>query len=704
VLDALAAERRCGHPHNLVVAATGTGKTWIAAFDYQRLAAEAPGLPLLFVAHRQEILKASLQVFRDVLGQPHFGELLVAGQRPTLGAHVFASIQSLSQIELMALPPERFGMVIVDEFHHAAAQSYTRLLDHLRPRWLLGLTATPERMDGRSVLGWFDQRFAAELRLWDALSAGLLVPFHYFAVADGTDGRAAWRRGQLNLELFEAGLLGAGDAQARRVIDALHRMVDVHQMRALGFCVGRGHAMQMARAFQEAGIPAIAVDGETERGLREAAISRLRSGELRAIFTVDLYNEGVDIPEVDTLLMMRPTESATLFLQQLGRGLRRTPQKAVLTVLDFIGHMHQDFRFEARYEALVGPGRRQIAEQVERGFARLPPGCAIRLEPLARDIVLDHLRASVGRGAWRRLVDELRACPPDAPLSALLARGVPLEEVYGRGWTALRRAAGRWTDPEAPGEEAALKRLGRLLHVDDEERLATWRRWLQAPGPPDADSLPPDERRLLWMWFAALGLGGQPLADLPALLGELWALPAARTELDELLAALAEGAQRGRGRVDPEVPVQVHARYTRDEVVGAWGVVSNGKLRPLREGVLWVEASQTDLLFITLEKGESDYHPRVRYADYPIDSRHFHWETQNQAGPHTAAGKRYIEGQSRVVLFVRARKTEGSRAAPYTCLGAARCVEHRGARPMQIVWALEEPMPDGLLAAGRLTG
>ncbi len=262
-LEALEAERSRGYYRNLVVAATGTGKTWIAAFDFKQLREQGKGRSLLFVAHRDEILLQSQQVFQLVLREPGFGERLVGGERPRAGRHVFASVQSLAN-RIDEIEPDDFNVVIVDEFHHAAAASYERLLSHLKPKVLLGLTATPERADGQSVLRWFDDRIASESRLWDALDQGLLCPFHYFGVNDGTD---------LSTVRFERGRYVPGEldnvftgdhVRALRIRQAVEEFVtDPHQMRALGFCAGIGHAHFMARQFSSFGYPAMALDAST---------------------------------------------------------------------------------------------------------------------------------------------------------------------------------------------------------------------------------------------------------------------------------------------------------------------------------------------------------------------------------------------------------------------------------------------------------
>lgn len=260
ILDAVQAERELHDRHrNLVVAATGTGKTVIAALDYQRLSDPATNSypSLLFVAHRKEILEQSRRTYCEVLGDPNFGELYVDGARPERWKHVFASVQSLNSYGVESLPPDAFDIVVVDEFHHAAAVTYRGLLEHIQPKELLALTATPERTDGFDVRAYFGGRTAAELRLWEALQAGILSPFHYFMVSDGTDlSSVAWTRGRYDETALERVYTG-NDARSRVILKELgHKVSDVQAMKALGFCVGVAHADYMAQTFNQAGIAA----------------------------------------------------------------------------------------------------------------------------------------------------------------------------------------------------------------------------------------------------------------------------------------------------------------------------------------------------------------------------------------------------------------------------------------------------------------
>ncbi|MBZ4417366.1 DUF3427 domain-containing protein [Myxococcus sp. RHSTA-1-4] len=714
MLEALEAERLHGHWKNLVVAATGTGKTWVAAFDYRRLRA-AGHERLLFVAHRDEILQQSQQVFQLVLRDAAFGERLVGGERPSHGGrHVFASIQSL-QRQPDAFAPDAYDVVVVDEFHHAEAPTYRRLLERLRPRVLLGLTATPDRGDGQSVLGWFDGRIACDVRLWQALEQGLLCPFHYFGVHDGTDlSSVTFKRGTYAKGELE-GVYTGNDMRARRILQAVEEYVQVPQtMRALGFCAGVAHAEMMARHFNTAGLKSVALHAGSPDTERREAVARLRRGEVQALFTVDLFNEGVDIPEVDTVLLLRPTESATIFLQQLGRGLRWSPGKSVLTVLDFIGQAHKSYRFDVRFRAIVGGTRRQLEHELEHDFPRLPPGCAIRLDRIAQQHVLQNVRSAVLQ-ARRMLVEELRGLPPDTRLQGFLrASGHELEEVYGRpsetsSFTALRRAAGFERRPAEPQEATLAKALARLLHVGDEERLTTWRTWLSGAEPPAPVVPGSREERLRWMLFAALGFRKRSVAEWPQVMSEVWACAPLREELLDLLDVLADRSRRVHVPLDPEgaVPLSSHATYGLYEVIAGYGVLgARGMLRELREGVLWVETHRTDLLFVTLDKSDADFKPTTRYADYAVSPTLFHWESQNSTSASSPTGLRYVEHSrrgTRVVLFVRERKKDDrGESMPYLCLGPARYVRHESERPMRIHWELEHAMPADFFQAAKV--
>jgi superfamily II DNA or RNA helicase/HKD family nuclease len=484
LLDHVVLARHQGHHRNLLVAATGTGKTVIAAVDYARLRMQLARSRLLFVAHREEIIDQSRATFRYALRDATFGEKWVGGHRPARFEHVFASIQSLSSADAVRhIDPTHFDVLIVDEFHHAAAPSYDVLLNHLKPVELLGLTATPERADGLDVLRHFDGRIAAELRLWDAIDQEYLSPFAYFGVHDGLDlRRVPWRRGH-GYDIAELeNVFTADHAWARLVVEEIRRKIaDTSSMRALGYCVSVGHAHFMAERFTELGLPAVALSAASSRDERGAALRDLAEGALRAVFTVDLFNEGIDIPSVDTLLLLRPTDSPTLFLQQLGRGLRKSEGKSACTVLDFVGTHRTEFRFDRRLRALLGGSRADVERQIRNDFPFLPAGCSLQLDEVAKDIVLGSIRAAIP-STWRERCDELRALGDVGLSDYIESSGLDLEDIYtsGHSWSEMRREVGMTVAKEGPAENAMLRAVGRLVHIDDDERLEAYPRLLRS--------------------------------------------------------------------------------------------------------------------------------------------------------------------------------------------------------------------------------
>ncbi len=617
---------------NLVVAATGTGKTVVAALDYRRLCTPAGRPKLLFVAHRREILEQSLRTYREVLGDGDFGELYVGGARPERWQHVFASVQSLTSYGVTNIPTDAFEFVVIDEFHHAEARTYRRILDHLRPIELLGLTATPERADGLDVRIFFDGRTAAELRLWDALGADLLCPFHYFVVSDGTDLRSiAWSRGRYDEAELDNVFTG-NDARARIVLNELRDKVsNVGSMRALGFCVSVAHAEYMASVFNQAGIPALAVSGSTRQVDREQALTDLRARRVNVLFAAELFNEGLDVPVVDTVLFLRPTESATVFLQQLGRGLRRTPDKAVLTVLDFVGYHRREFRFDQKLRALTGATRRGLEHQVQDGFPFLPAGCSIAMDREAESVVLDNIKSQIAY-RWRDMVAELRSYG-DLDLQAFLHEsGVELSDVLRRGtrsWTQLRRDAGLETPTGSHREERLLKRVRAFAHVDDPTRYEHYLQLLRS-GPSAIIDVSPPERRLERMLRFSLWPDGGGLGSAEAAWAELEAEGATRSEIAAVVDISFDKAEHvsfGLGDPLADVPLRVHARCQREEILGALDFPRNPN--SFREGVWYSREHNVDAFFITLKKSEADYSPTTMYRDYPISPTLFHWESQS---------------------------------------------------------------------------
>lgn len=711
LLEQIELARLQGRHRNLLVSATGTGKTVMAALDYQRLRARLPRARLLFVAHRREILDQSLATFRHALRNAAFGEPWVAGARPARFEHVFASIQSLAASGLEHLAPDHFDVVIVDEFHHAAARTYDALLRHLKPRELLGLTATPERGDDESILVWFGGRIAAELRLWDAIDQHRLCPFAYYGISDGADYQGVrWVRGR-GYDPAQLGALVTGDhVLARRIIQKVAEIVpDAQGMRALGFCVSVGHARFMADQFNAAGLASVAVDAGTSDEQRRAALGDLAAGRVRAVFSVDLFNEGVDVPSVDTLLMLRPTDSPTVFLQQLGRGLRRESGKALCTVLDFVGQHRKEFRFHRRYGALLGGGRKQLMKQIEAGFPFLPSGCHMELDPVAARVVLDNIRNSLP-STWREKAHELRRVADGDAITLkrfLDESGLALEDIYSGDhcWSDLLAAGGLPQLAAGPAEPAMRRALGRLTHIDDPVRIAHYRELADRNNPPDLAAANLRERRLAHMLATVLTQSvagaGESLA---AAMGLIWQHPQVLLELGQLMEVLSDQIEHVPIALatHPDVPMCIHARYTRREILAAFGDGSTLAIPEWREGTRWLPGSDVDLLAITIDKSSGHFSPTTRYRDYAISADLLHWESQSTTRAGSETGRRYQQHASRgSTILPFARMATGD---AFWLLGPACYRSHEGERPMAIVWRLEVPLPGDLSSAFAAAG
>lgn len=708
LLEEIEVARERGQHRNLLVAATGTGKTVIAAVDYANLRERLPRSRLLFVAHREELLDQSMATYGQALRNRDFGELWVGGRRPTRWEHVFASIQSVASAGLANLDPTHFDIVVVDEFHHAAADSYRALLDYVRPRELLGLTATPERADGLPILHWFDGRISAELRLWDAIDQHHLVPFVYFGVHDGADlTQVPWTRtGGYDVNGL-TNVYTANDVWAHLVLKHLaERVDDLTTMRALGFCASIEHARFMARVFSERGVRAAAVWGDSPEATRAKALGQLRDREIQVLFSVDLFNEGIDIPSVDTLLLLRPTESPTLFLQQLGRGLRRHPNKHSCLVLDFVGLHRREFRFDRRLQGLLGGSRKHVERQVETGFPFLPAGCHMELEPKAREIVLESIRRAVPSNRAARVAElERLIAEGRGSLSAYLEdAGLELEDVYTdrESWSDLRAAAGAQLLDSGPHEVALRRACGRLLHVDDLDRLDAYRTLLRAESPAPISDPALRAARFARMLVASMYPGTlNARATLEDGLVLLWRHPQVRAELIELFDVLASRIDHRHFELAayPAVPLRVHARYSRLEILAAFCREDRATVAGRwQTGVRWLPEERVDLLAFTLDKTSGHFSPSTRYKDVAISETLIQWESQSVTRANGDTGRRYQKHEeqgSSIMLFARERQDDRA----FWFLGPATYVSHEREQPMAITWHLKHALPGDLFAS-----
>lgn len=727
ILDKLQAERKIyNHNKNLVVAATGTGKTLISAFDYKRFREENPeSCRLLFIAHRQEILEQSLDSFRNVLNDSNFGELWVGNYEAKKKEDLFISIQTANSQKIVSkFSKNYFDFIIIDEVHHAAAESYREIFTYFEPKILLGLTATPERMDGLSILDYFGNRIAASIRLPEAIDRNLLCSFSYYGISDDVSlkdikwSKRGYDEKELNVIYIE------GESAIKRVehiISSLHKYLnDVNEVHGIGFCVSIDHARFMSRMFNENNIPSIALSSDSKDNDRTSAKIGLEDGSIKFIFVVDLYNEGVDIPCIDTVMFLRPTKSLTVFLQQLGRGLRLYEGKTELTVLDFVGQANKHYNFEEKFNALLGEHKCSVRDSIKKGFPWVPAGCYIGLEEKAKEWVLENIEESYSRR--QSVIEKLKSFNEDTGKELSLSNffeysGIEFSKLYrGKDWNFFRLCKEadlynlNWNyDDYEKSINNSLKKFtwfNSAKLIDYIVGLLSKNKYM-----PEISSLSEESQKLLDMFYVTLfnkfiEFDEQDYNEKGILKSNIDSIARVKENLSELFKReylkqeIVELLNYRRTKIDlfsPEIdlgyesPLQLYCSYSRDQILASF---KSHKL--LKEGVVYLKQYKTDILLVTLSKTEKDYSEKTMYNDYSISDSLFHWQSQNQTSQDSETGKRYINQKSssnNILLFVREFKEDSLGTQPYTFLGKAEHEWHSGNKPMSVIWKLEKPIP-----------
>ena len=718
ILDHLAAERELfGRYKNLVVGATGVGKTIIAAFDYKRFKKDNESARLLFVAHRKEILEQSIEKFREVLNDFNFGELYVDGRRPNDIQHLFISVQSLNSsglLEKNRTTYDYYDYIVVDEFHHAAAKSYQKLLEYYKPKILLGLTATPDRMDGKDILKYFDGHIASQMLLGEAINRNLLSPFQYFGITDEVDyQKINWINGRYDVNQLE-NVYTSDDIRCNLILSKVREYVtDIDAVKGLGFCISVKHANYMADYFNRHGIPSLALSAKSVDAIRDDAKRQLVKGEIKFIFVVDLYNEGVDIPEVNTVLFLRPTESATVFLQQLGRGLRLSEGKECLTVLDFVGRSNKKYKFDLKYEAIVGKGRKSLRKQVEDGFSNLPRGCYIEFERVAKEYILENLKQT--NNDKKTLTANIRTFEEDTGKMLTLANfldeyNLNLYEFYKyNGERSLYRLK-KWAnliDTEYDVSDDVYKKFNGLFHINSLKLLDFWIDYIEEKRnvTTDTDRL---MRNMLYYTFFKKHPERMGFSNIDDGIKSVLEEEFVREEMLEVL-------RYNRSRVDfisvkneydYSCPLELHCSYNTNQIMAAFGYFNETASPEFREGVKYFEDRKTDIFLINLNKSEKDFSPSTMYDDYAVTPTLFHWQSQSGDKQGSPKIQRYIKQQETgnlVSLFVREYKKNGAYTSPYVFLGNADYVRHEGEMPVSFDWRLHSPIPSGMFPSANKT-
>lgn len=705
VLEKLRVERENrGNFRNLVVAATGTGKTVMSAFDFKRYLQSQHGrkIKFLFVAHREEILKQSLKCFRGILRDNNFGELMVGGILPKSIDNLFVSIQTFNSKKLYEkLAPDFYDYIIVDEFHHAAAEGYQKLLSHFKPKILLGLTATPERMDGKDILKYFDGKISAEIRLPEAIDRNLLVPFTYFGVSDETDlSSVKWTRGGYDIQEL-SNVLSFNKARAITILKSLNKYLnDIDTIKGLGFCVSQQHAQFMAKVFNDAGIPSIELDSNSSKELRENVKDKLVKGEIKFIFVVDLYNEGVDIPEVNTVLFLRPTDSLTVFLQQLGRGLRLCEGKDSLTVLDYVGQANKKYRYADKYQALLGVNAMSVSTEIKNGFPNLPKGCFITLEKKAQEYVLNNIKQSFNNKA--NFIEKFRNFESD---SGLVLNYKNFFEYYNINPAKLYNIGLSFTSLQNSNvidDEKFLTFLARCTQINSSAWIKRLLDLLQKIKNTKYFELTEYDKRCLLMFHYTFETQKSPkdlgynnvIESIEQIVNSSY-----YEEIIELLNYNFSKIDIVNSQLIKfsNCPLELYSAYSNAQILAGFGEYTESRYFPLTSGVWYIENEKTDIFFVTLNKSEKHYAPEVKYEDYSINDKLFHWQSQNKTDINSPTGQRYINHKktnNNILLCVRNyRVNKYGNTENYSILGYCDYVSHEGSRPISIIWKMHNKIP-----------
>jgi superfamily II DNA or RNA helicase len=710
ILEKLEVERTVHNRNrNLIVAATGTGKTVISAFDYKNFRNNNKSSKLLFVAHRKEILQQAKATFQGVLKDNNFGDLWVDGLELSSNEYVFASVQTLNnRLKDLTLTCEYYDFIIIDEVHHISASTYRPIINYFKPKVLLGLTATPERMDGENILEDFCNRIAAEIRLPEALNRKLLSPFQYFGITDSIDlTNVKWDKGKYVASELTS-MYTKNDVRVGEIIRQLDKYTnDINDVRAIGFCVTIEHATFMAEKFNLAGLKSACLTAKNTNE-RDRIREEFKKKEFNYLFVVDIFNEGVDIPEIDTVLFLRPTESLTVFLQQLGRGLRLAEGKDCLTVLDFVGNSRPEYDFESKFRALIGKTTTSVQKEIEDDFPHLPLGCSIVLEKKTKENILDNIRRATSFNV-NQLITKISNFQYQTSLPLTLNNfiafnHISIEAIYKKdSWSRLCQRAKVIDDFENSNEKQIYSAISnKWLSTNSTSYFNFLLKIAKQGFNIKINDFDENQKTMLLMlhydvWQKAAGFDSLEKSIL-----EIGKNKTLVNEIIEVLEMLID--KIGFKEIDIKLPynqpLKLHARYTRDQILAAFGLSTFEKKSSNREGAAENKSSNTEILFINLIKSEENFSPTTMYEDYAISETLFHWQSHNAYGPETIKGISYIkhiENDKKILLFVREKaRDENENTFGYVFIGEAVFKETEGSKPMNIKWELNEPMPNFL--------
>lgn len=715
ILEKLDVERNVhGHFRNLVVAATGTGKTVIAAFDFKRYREAHPDCHFLFIAHRQEILHQAMQTFRIVLDDPNFGSIWDGNNEPSNYQHVFASKDTLrNRVDTLQLRADYYDYMVVDEVHHIVAPTYVKLMTCFKPQILLGLTATPERTNEQEdITVFFDGHISAEIRLPAALNAGLLAPFYYYGIPDNVNlSEVKWSGHGYDIAELSR-IYTQNDYRTGLILRKMQEYIgnnQLHKVRALCFCVDKNHAKFMNAKFTLAGLKTDVLTSDDDDRHRNIVKKRLQAGTINYLFVVDLFNEGVDIPEIDTILFLRPTESATVFLQQFGRGLRLHKDKDHLTVLDFVGHSRAEFSYKERFEALIGRHSQNIKDEIEGGFANAPFGCKIILEEKAKEEIIANIEGYLRSLNKGRIIKEIAAyykLAKDAfSLKGFLTYShVPFHKVYGSmTWGELCQLAGVRKDVSVHAAQIKYAVKKKWLATDSFSYFKQLLRFADSGFKCDTTKFTELEQRYAVMLYYDLYDKAGSYTSIAQMFNDLASDVLFVQEFKEVVEYLKDKCVAPE-KEDNSVyknwnPLRLHGIYTKAQIQAALGLSTLARKSPSREGVERLKDIKLEAMYVDIIKKREEG-SMTAYKDYAQNREFFHWETQNRVSEGSREAEAYRNGENNMLLFVRQQVEHpdfGCRMG-FTYLGQVTMNSIEGSKPMQIVWHLNTPMSEATYA------
>lgn len=715
ILEKLDVERNVhNHFRNLVVAATGTGKTVIAAFDFKRYREANPDCHFLFIAHRQEILRQAMQTFRIVLEDPNFGSVWDGMNDPSSYQHVFASKDTLrNRIDTIKLTNDYYDYMIVDEVHHIVAPTYVKLIEYFKPHILLGLTATPERTnENEDIKKYFDNHISAEIRLPAALNAGLLAPFHYYGIPDNVDlSKVKWSgHGYDVAELSR--IYTQNDFRTGLILKKMQEYIGdsrLHKVRALCFCVDKEHAKFMNAKFTLAGLQTDVLTSDDNNQDRRIVKQRLQSGAINYLFVVDLFNEGVDIPEIDTVLFLRPTESATVFLQQFGRGLRLHKGKDHLTVLDFVGHSRAEFSYKDRFESLIGRHSRDILTEVKEGFQNAPFGCKIILEEKAKEEIIANIEGYLRSLNKNRIIKEIASYhdtfSDSFSLSGFLDYShVPFHKIYGSmTWGELCKEAGVCDNVSPNASLIKYAVTKKWLATDSYSYFSQLIKFVDCGFLCDTNKFSEYEKRCAVMFYYDLFDKAGNYVSIEEMFNDLATDKLFIQELKEVLTYLCDRCSAPE-KEDNSVykewnPLRLHGVYTKAQIQAALGFSTLERKSPSREGCERLKDIKLEAMYVDVIK-QREEGSMTAYKDYAMNRELFHWETQNRVREGSREAEAYRKGENNMLLFVRqqAEHPDYKCRMGFVYLGQVTLKSIEGSKPMQIVWHLNTPMSEATYA------